>query len=251
DLVTGVQTCALPICDAQSLRGNKRTGYVEGHHRVFEAPAFGSAQQFRSGHAAVSKVRLIHRDATYSHQVFALAKLKPRRLALHYECGHSSSASLGIYSRKDGVDACSRAIGRPLLVTVDHVGVAVAFRVRLQTACVRTRGLFRKAEGDQLLAGSDVGQVLHLLLFGSSQDDRKRAEGVDDIGATNAPALARYLLDYNAQVEQAGACSAVVPRYPHAHHSLFFKSIDHAPGILARAVELGGDGLDVTVGDAS
>ena len=55
----------------------------------------------------------------------------------------------------------------------------------------------------------------------------------------------------NAEVQQPRALAAVILRDPYAHQSLFFERVDDAPGILACAVKLGGNGLDVFPGDVA
>ncbi len=109
--------------------------------------------------------------------------------------------------------------------------------------------LLGEAEGDEPPPGRDVGKVGALLLLGPAEDDREGAEGVDRVGDADAAAGAGELLDDDAHVEDAGALAAVLLRHPDAHEVVLLQRLDHAPRVLAGAVELGGDRADELLGD--
>ncbi len=93
------------------------------------------------------------------------------------------------------------------------------------------------------------GQVLLLLLLGAAEDDRERAQRVDRVGHADAAAGAGELLDDEAQVEHAGAVAAVLLRDPDAGELVGLERLEDVPAVLAGAVELGGAGADVLLGD--
>ena len=111
---------------------------------------------------------------------------------------------------------------------------------------------FGEGESAHMMAGGQHGQVLGLLLRSAVGHDGIAAQAVvggHDIAGGGA--LLGELLDADGAGQRIGARTAVLLGHAHAHDAQIKQLLDALAGILAGAVGLRRDGLDLIFGEGS
>ena len=107
----------------------------------------------------------------------------------------------------------------------------------------------REAEGDQLLARSEVREPAVLLLGRPGDLDRDRAQRLDGEDQARRGAVAAQLLDREAQRQQVGAQAAVLLLERDREDVVLGEEPAHVLGPLGRPVDRRGAGCDLLVGE--
>ncbi len=124
------------------------------------------------------------------------------------------------------------------LLPVDHVGVALAHRGRLQLGGVGARVGLGDPEGLQAkLAGGDLGQVPLLLLGGAVPQERAHDVHLGVAGRRVAPRAVDLLQDQRG-LQDAQPAAAVLLRNQHREVAGLGQLVDEGLGILAAGVEI-------------
>ena len=179
------------------------TRVIERHHRVLEAEPLAAADEIGGRHSHIVEVGLHHRHAADAHLVLDLRDGEARRALLDDEGADPTGLRGRIRHGEDGVNVRHAAVGRPLLLAVDDVVVAVADGANGEAAGVRACELLRQAEGDEGLARRDLRQPLLLLLLGATEQDREGAKGVHRVGDAEARIRLGQLLGDERQRQDA------------------------------------------------
>ena len=172
------------------------------------------------------------------------------KAALHDESGDAASA-LGLVGHGEHHEHVGHiAVGDEDLGAVEDVVVPVQLGLGLALGGIGAGVGLGQAEGADLAAGGQHGQVLGLLGLGAVHDDGIAAQAVvggHDVAGGGA--LLGQLLDADGAGQGIGAGAAVLLGHAHAHHAQVEQLLDGLPGILAGLVGLGSDGLHFILGE--
>ena len=136
------------------------------------------------------------RRAADAHLVLDARGGETGAVGLDDERAHPLPASGGrIGQREDGHDVRDRAVGDEPLRPVEDVLVTVARGPHPVRGHIRAGGGLGQGEGDQPLPAGQSREVSVLLLVGAGQEDRQRAELLDDRDQAGRRVGASDLLD--------------------------------------------------------
>ncbi len=142
------------------------------------------------------------------------------------------------------------AVGDEALGAVENVVLAGLIQDSggLLTLGVRTGAGLGQAEGADLLAGAQVGQVLHLLLLGAVLKDGGGAQrGVGGNDNSSRAADLSQLFDAHGVGEHISAGAAVLLGEVNAHHAQLGHLLDGLHGEALFLIDLSGQGLDLVL----
>ena len=185
-----------------------------------------------------------------AHLLLVLAHGEAGEAALHDEGGDAAGA-LGLVGHGEDHEHVGHvAVGDEDLGAVEDIVVAVQLGLGLALGGVGTGVGFGQAEGADLVALGQHGQVLGLLGLGAVGDDGIAAQAVvggHDVAGGGA--LLGQLLDADGTGQGVSARAAILLGDAHAHHAQVEQLLDVLPGILAGLVGLGSDGLHFILGE--
>ena len=238
-----------PLGDAQGLSGNADPAAVQGGHGDLEALAL-LAQQVLLGHLHVVEVQLAGGGGADAHLVVVLLKGEALPALFHDKGGDAPGADAGGGDGKDHVGAGLAAVGDEDFLPVQEVVVPHVLGGGLGAAGVGAGVGLGEAEGPQLLAGAQVGQILLLLLLGAVLKDGGAAQrgvgGYDDGGGA---AHLGQLLHAHGVGQHVAAGAAVLLGEVDAHHAQLGHLLHGLHGEALLLVDLLGQRLDLGLGE--
>ena len=154
------------------------------------------ADAIRGRNADVVEGQLRGRRAADAHLVLDARGGETGAVGLDDERAHPLPTAGGrIGQGEDGHDVRHRAVGDESLRPVEDVLVTVARGPHPVRGHIRAGGGLGQGEGDQPLAAGESREVSVLLLVGAGQEDRQRAELLDDRDQAGRRVGASDLLD--------------------------------------------------------
>ena len=181
--------------DADGNAGNVQPAAVEHLHCGDEAFAF-AADDIGRGHRAILEDHIAGERARLPHLPVHRAEGQPRRAALDDERGNAPGAldlRVGAGHHIEGLGHWR--VGDVALGAVEQVTVAVAGGGGAQRGGVGAGFGFGQAETADPLAAGVFWQVFPLLLFGSVEHDRRRADAI--VGADQRAERRRGLAEFD------------------------------------------------------
>ena len=242
------------LAQAQGLRGDTDTAAVQGLHGDLEALAL-LTQHTVLGNDAILEDQVAGRTAANTHLLLVLALREALVVLLHDERGdllHAATALVnGLAGDGDDHEGVSYvAVGDEALGAVQNVVLAglVQHGGGLLALGIGAGAGLGQAESADLLAGAQVGQILHLLLLGAVLEDGGGAQGgVGGNDNSSGTADLGQLLDAHGVGEHISASAAVLLGEVNAHHAQLGHLLDGLHGEALFLVDLSGQGLDLVL----
>ena len=207
------------------------------------------AQQVLLGHDAVLEDQVAGGRTADTHLLLLLTNGEAGEGALHDEGGDAVVAGLGVGHGEDDHGAGHSAVGDEALGAVEHVVVTLQHSGGLLAGSVGTGVGLGQTEGANLLAGQQVGQILHLLLLGAVLIDGGAAQrGVGRHDDAGGAADLGQLLNAHSVGQHIAAGSAVLLGEVDAHHTQLAHLLHGLHGEALLLVQLLGQGLDFGLG---
>jgi len=244
------------LTDTQSLGSDADTAAVQRLHSDLEALAL-LAQHTILGDHAILEDQVAGRAAADTHLLLMLALREALVVLLHDESGdllHGAAALVGgLAGDGDDDEGISHvAVGDEALGAVQDVVLAglIQHSGGLLALGVGTGAGLGQAESADLLAGAQVGQILHLLLLGAVLKDGGGAQGGvggnDDSGGA---ADLSQLLHAHCIGQHIGASAAILLGEVNAHHAQLRHLLDGLHGEALFLIDLLSQRLDLVLGE--
>ena len=237
------------LAQAQGLRGDADPAAVQGLHGDLEALAL-FAQQILLGNDAVLKDQVAGGGAADAHLLLVLAGGEAGEVLLHDE-GRDAVVALGLVSHGEHHEGIGHvAVGDEALGTVEDVVVALQHRQGLLAGGVCAGVGLGQAEGTDLLAGEQVGQILPLLLLGAVLKDGGAAQGsVGRNDNSSGAADLGQLLHAHGVGQNVAAGAAVLLGEVNTHHPQLGHLLDGLHGEPLLFVDLLSQRLHFVLGE--
>ena len=200
---------------------------------------------------AVVEVQLPGRRALDAELVLGRPERESRVAVLQHEGRDPVRARRRVGDRHHRVVLRHPRVGDPPLHAVQHVAGVRAHRPGLHGRRVRAGLGLGQRVGEHRLAARDRRQVAGLDLLGRGEQQRHRAQLVHRRDQRRRGAGPGDLLDDDRRGDRVGAGAAISLGDVHGLEVRLDQRLVHVPGELGGAVDLGGPGRDLVIGQGA